>query len=191
MAEFWHIYRVHSVLEKSLKVLEFSFKNSRPLKCLKTDRSLKMFEKSLNFTNRFWKLHMKNDKFAALVSSLHTVQWWTLLTYRLRQQKINYLLLLVGISCVLYCLPYGTDFCETILFQSTNFGAGKTWWKSLNFGFGIHYEPCIYYLYVLLLLLLLYSFNGLFSRTTWVSRHQKTNLDFLEQELVSVFICVK
>ena len=40
---------------------------------------------------------------------------------------------------------------------------------------------------IILLLLLLQPFNGLFSRTTWVSRYQigKTNLDLLEQETVS------
>ena len=49
------------------------------------------------------------------------------------------------VRCFLWCcLPYGTDFYETVLFHSGNFGAGKAWWKSLNFGFEIHYEPCIY-----------------------------------------------
>jgi len=30
------------------------------------------------------------------------------------------------------CLPYGTDFCETVLCHTDNFGVGKAWWKSLN-----------------------------------------------------------
>jgi len=40
-------------------VLEFNFLNSWPLKVLETDRSLNMLEKSLDVTNRLWKLHMK------------------------------------------------------------------------------------------------------------------------------------
>jgi len=39
------------------------------------------------------------------------------------------------------------------------------------------------------LLLPLHPINGLFSRTTWVSRHQKgkTNLDLLEEETLGDF----
>jgi len=32
------------------------------------------------------------------------------------------------ISCVVCCLPYETDFCETVLFQTANVGVGKAWW---------------------------------------------------------------
>ena len=31
-----------------------------------------------------------------------------------------------------YFLPYGTDFCETVLFYTDNFGAEKARWKSLK-----------------------------------------------------------
>jgi len=36
-----------------------------------------------------------------------------------------------------------------------------------------------------MLQLLLHSFNGLFSNTSWASQHQKTNPDLMEQEIVS------
>jgi len=43
---------------------------------------------------------------------------------------------------------------------------------------------------LLLLLLLLHPFNGLFSRTTWVSRHQKGKPFWisLEQEMMAVAV---
>ena len=76
-----------------------------------------------------------------IVYTFCTVFYWWHSWSILQQPKINRLLLLVGISCVVCCLPYWTDFCEIILFQTTNSGAGKAWWKSLNFVFWILFEP--------------------------------------------------
>ena len=54
--------RVHSMLEKSLKMLEFGIKTSRPLKCLKTDKVLENPWKVLEFKFcicwQFWSKHL-------------------------------------------------------------------------------------------------------------------------------------
>jgi len=69
------------MFEKSLKVLEFSLKIQGLWKCLIrfSGNALKVLE----FYQPVLKIARENNKFAALVLSLHTNQWWTLLSYRL------------------------------------------------------------------------------------------------------------
>jgi len=54
------VHRVHRVLEKFLKVLEFWKKNSRPLKVLENRvgpwKSLKVIEKSLNLNVPYFEI---------------------------------------------------------------------------------------------------------------------------------------
>jgi len=133
------------VLEKSLKVLEFSFKNSRPLKVLENRHSLwKCLKSPRIFSNRFCKLHMYRhnpkllspDTFRGVtvpqkcITALCQSHW----QFMMADDLLFNIAVLVGGYWVfpVCCLPYGTDFCETVLCHTDNFGVGKAWWKSLN-----------------------------------------------------------
>jgi len=107
-------------------------------------RSLKMLEKSLNSISRLWKLHVKINlqvcsiSFAASANEQDTQSAACEYAVTLRQ-PVNRTQCPAPVLCVAYFV--WLTFVKLFHFRLLIYGAGKAWWKSLNFGFGIHYDP--------------------------------------------------
>jgi len=133
---------VHSVLEKSLKMLEFGIKTSRPLKVLDNRygawKYVKIPEKSLN-------LNLANFAFVDIFEAstcMHVTSTW-------KQYLISLCLLTYLISVTLQCKFWMSAsgiwlFVDNFGAWKMQFGSLKVREKYLNFVLGVCYEPCLF-----------------------------------------------
>jgi len=116
------------VLEKSFKVLEFSFKNSRPLKVLENREGFENAWKVLEFYQPVLKIARENNKFAASVLSCLNPK--NVATASCEQFLFAFfmrpVMLMKGMLLQSY---HSLIFAKPVLFQTANFSAGKAWWN--------------------------------------------------------------